>query len=98
MPLPIQLGLYLHLRFAHCRGRDRAAREPTLGHEAVGIVHEVGSEVMVFQSGDRVLIGAITPDWGDPASQAGYSSQSGTPIDDWKFSNTKDGYSPGTSM
>jgi isopropanol dehydrogenase (NADP+) len=49
----------------------------TLGHEAVGIVQEVGSNVKLFKPGDRVLVGAITPDWGDPASQAGHSSQSG---------------------
>ena len=63
----------------------------TLGHEAVGVVHEVGSEVKNFQPGDRVVVGAITPDWGLPASQAGYSSQSGAPLGGWKFSNTKDG-------
>ena len=63
----------------------------TLGHEAVGIVHEVGSNVKLFKRGDRVLVGAITPDWGDPASQAGHSSQSGGPLGGWKFSNTKDG-------
>src|SRR5215471_19400071 len=63
----------------------------TLGHEAVGIVYEVGSNVKLFKPGDRVLVGAITPDWGDPASQAGHSSQSGAPLGGWKFSNTKDG-------
>src|SRR5690348_14799268 len=63
----------------------------TLGHEAVGIVHEVGSNVKLFKPGDRVLVGAITPDWGHPASQNGYSSQSGEPLGGWKFSNTKDG-------
>lgn len=63
----------------------------TLGHEAVGVVSEVGSEVHAVRPGDRVLVGAITPDWGDPAAQAGYSSQSGAPLGGWKFSNTKDG-------
>src|SRR6202158_459325 len=63
----------------------------TLGHEAVGTVYEVGSNVKLFKPGDRVLVGAITPDWGDPASQAGHSSQSGAPLGGWKFSNTKDG-------
>lgn len=63
----------------------------TLGHEAVGVVHEVGSNVRLFKPGDRVLVGAITPDWFDPASQAGHSSQSGAPLGGWKFSNTKDG-------
>ena len=63
----------------------------TLGHEAVGIVHQVGAQVKLFQPGDRVVVGAITPDWGDPASQAGHSSQSGGPLGGWKFANTKDG-------
>jgi isopropanol dehydrogenase (NADP+) len=63
----------------------------TLGHEAVGVVHEVGSEVDVFHPGDRVVVGAITPDWGHPAAQAGYASQSGAPLGGWKFANTKDG-------
>ncbi|HVN29666.1 MAG TPA: NAD(P)-dependent alcohol dehydrogenase [Candidatus Binataceae bacterium] len=63
----------------------------TLGHEAVGIVHEVGSEVKLFKPGDRVVVGAITPDWGDPASQAGHSSQSNGALGGWKFANLKDG-------
>jgi threonine dehydrogenase-like Zn-dependent dehydrogenase len=63
----------------------------TLGHEAVGVVAEVGSEVRSVHAGDRVLVGAITPEWGDPAAQAGYASQSGAPLGGWKFSNTKDG-------
>ena len=63
----------------------------TLGHEAVGVVSGVGSEVRFFRPGDRVLVGAITPDWGDPAAQAGHASQSGAPLGGWKFSNTKDG-------
>jgi len=38
-----------------------------------------------------VLVGAITPDWGDVASQAGHSSQSTQPLGGWKFANIKDG-------
>jgi threonine dehydrogenase-like Zn-dependent dehydrogenase len=63
----------------------------TLGHEGVGVVHQVGSEVRNFKPGDRVVVGAITPDWGSLAAQDGYSSQSGGPLGGWKFSNTKDG-------
>jgi isopropanol dehydrogenase (NADP+) len=63
----------------------------TLGHEAVGVVHEVGSAVQAVKPGDRVVVGAITPDWGDPAAQGGHASQSGAPLGGWKFSNTKDG-------
>jgi isopropanol dehydrogenase (NADP+) len=63
----------------------------TLGHEATGVVYKVGSHVKVFKPGDRVAVGAITPDWGDVASQEGHPSQSGAPLGGWKFSNTKDG-------
>lgn len=73
------------------RGAIGPREDLTLGHEAVGIVHRVGSNVKLFKPGDRVVVGAITPDWGDPASQAGHSSQSGGPLGGWKFSNTKDG-------
>nr|WP_256401003.1 NAD(P)-dependent alcohol dehydrogenase [Haloarchaeobius litoreus] len=63
----------------------------TLGHEAVGIVEEVGSEVDHFEQGDRVAVGAITPDWGSPAAQDGHPSQSGEALGGWKFANVKDG-------
>jgi isopropanol dehydrogenase (NADP+) len=66
-------------------------KDLTLGHEAVGRVHKVGSHVKMFKPGDRVAVGAITPDWFDIASQAGHSSQSGEPLGGWKYSNTKDG-------
>jgi alcohol dehydrogenase (NADP+) len=36
-------------------------------------------------------VGAITPDWGDPAEQRGYPSQTTGPLGGWKFSNFKDG-------
>ena len=76
----------------HTLGGGIGPRENlTLGHEAVGVVHEVGSEVPDFKPGDRVVVGAITPDWGHPAAQDGYASQSGAPLGGWKFSNTKDG-------
>ena len=77
---------------SHTVGGGIGPRENlTLGHEAVGVVHEVGSEVKVFKPGDRVCVGAITPDWGHPASQDGYSSQSGQALGGWKFANIKDG-------
>jgi threonine dehydrogenase-like Zn-dependent dehydrogenase len=63
----------------------------TLGHEAVGTVHQVGNAVKRFKPGDHVVVGAITPEWGDAASQAGHSSQSGSALGGWKFANIKDG-------
>ena len=62
-----------------------------LGHEAVGEVVEVGSEVKDFKVGDRVLVSAITPDWNSIAAQEGYPMHSGGMLSGWKFSNFKDG-------
>ena len=62
-----------------------------LGHEAVGEVVEVGSLVRDFKAGDKVLVSAITPDWGSLAAQEGYAMHSGGMLAGWKFSNFKDG-------
>jgi len=63
----------------------------TLGHEIVGVVDEVGTAVTEFEPGDRVAVGAITPDWGSPAAQDGHPSQSNQALGGWKFANVKDG-------
>ncbi len=73
------------------RGAIGPRDDLTLGHEAVGIVHAVGSELRRFKPGDRVVVGAITPDWGSEAAQNGYPSQSGSALGGWKFANIKDG-------
>ena len=62
-----------------------------LGHEAVGEVVEVGCDVKSFKAGDKVIVPAITPDWGSLEAQAGYSMHSGGMLAGWKFSNFKDG-------
>lgn len=62
-----------------------------LGHEAVGEVVEIGSLVKDIKVGDKVIVPAITPDWGSLESQAGYSMHSGGMLAGWKFSNFKDG-------
>lgn len=63
----------------------------TLGHEVVGTVEEVGESVTDFESGDRVAVGAITPDWDSEAAQDGHPSQSNGALGGWKFANVKDG-------
>ena len=63
----------------------------TLGHEVVGIVDEVGDQVQDFSPGERVTVGAITPDWNSAAAQAGHPSQSNGALGGWKFANVKDG-------
>ena len=62
-----------------------------LGHEAVGEIVETGSLVKDLKVGDRVIVPAITPDWGSLEAQAGYSMHSGGMLAGWKFSNFKDG-------
>ena len=62
-----------------------------LGHEASGVVVEVGSLVHDFKPGDKVIVPAITPDWGSLEAQGGYSMHSGGMLSGWKFSNFKDG-------
>ncbi len=63
----------------------------TLGHEAVGVVQEAGIEVRRLKPGDRVVAGAITPDFTCTNCQRGYSSQCGGALGGWKFANIKDG-------
>ena len=62
-----------------------------LGHEAVGEIVEVGKLVKDLKVGDRVIVPAITPDWGSLEAQGGYSMHSGGMLAGWKFSNFKDG-------
>ena len=66
-------------------------KDMILGHEAVGEVVEVGSLVRDFAPGDRVIVTAITPDWGSEEAQRGFAMHSGGMLAGWKFSNYKDG-------
>jgi threonine dehydrogenase-like Zn-dependent dehydrogenase len=66
-------------------------RDLTLGHEAVGIVHKVGEAVKTVKPGDRVVVGAITPDFKCNNCQHGSTSQCNEMLGGWKFANTKDG-------
>lgn len=63
----------------------------TLGHEAVGIVYKLGSQVKGFREGNRVAVNAITPCYTCDNCLRGYSSQCGQLLGGWKFANSKDG-------
>lgn len=63
----------------------------TLGHEAVGIIYKLGSEVRGFHEGDRVAVNAITPCFQCENCLRGYTSQCTQMLGGWKFANVKDG-------
>jgi len=66
----------------------------TLGHESVGVIHELGEAVKaagMFKAGQRVAVNAITPCYACDNCQRGYPSQCGGILGGWKFANAKDG-------
>ncbi|HYM10704.1 MAG TPA: alcohol dehydrogenase catalytic domain-containing protein [Bryobacterales bacterium] len=63
----------------------------TIGHEAVGVIHELGPGVTGYEIGQRVLLGAITPCGQCEPCLAGDTSQCGGALGGWRFGNTIDG-------
>src|ERR1700756_2529177 len=59
-----------------------------IGHEPVGVIHELGEGVTGYRVGDRVLVGAITPCGQVIDCLSGRWAQCGGPIGGWKFGNT----------
>jgi len=62
-----------------------------IGHEPVGVIHELGVGVTGYAVGERVLVGAITPCGQCNYCLSGDWSQCGGPIGGWKFGNTING-------
>lgn len=64
-----------------------------LGHEAVGIVDEVGSEVKRIKPGDYVAVNCVTPDWNALSVQERNEncSHDNGPLGSFKFLFQKDG-------
>ena len=50
----------------------------TVGHEPVGVIEKLGSAVQGYQEGQRVIAGAICPNFNSYAAQDGYPSQDGS--------------------
>lgn len=80
------------------KGEYPVAKGLTIGHEPVGIIEKLGSEVRGFAEGQRVIAGAITPSGWSNACLCGFCSQDGAgtkhgwqAIGGWKFGNTIDG-------
>lgn len=70
----------------------------TVGHEPVGVIEKLGSAVVGYREGQRVIAGAITPSGHSNASLCGVHAQDGPgtahgwkAIGGWKFGNTIDG-------
>jgi hypothetical protein len=62
-----------------------------IGHEPVGIIHELGEGITGYEVGDRVLVGAITPCGQCNFCLGGNWSQCGGPLGGLKFGNTING-------
>lgn len=62
-----------------------------IGHEPVGVIHELGAGMTGYAVGERVLVGAITPCGQCNYCLSGKWSQCGGPIGGWRFGNTING-------
>ena len=70
----------------------------TIGHEPVGVIEKLGSEVKGFHEGQRVISGAISQSGHSAACLCGHGSQDGPnakygfqAFGGWKFGNAIDG-------
>lgn len=84
MTLTTICGTDLHI----VRGEYPVRPGLILGHEPVGVIHEIGPGVAGHKVGERVLVGAITPCGQCSFCLSGNWSQCGGPIGGWKFGNT----------
>src|SRR6201993_4580039 len=85
-------GTDLHI----LRGEYPVKSGLVIGHEPVGVIHELGEGVTGYEIGDRVLVGAITPcgqcraclsaQWAQCGHGENYQALGG-----WRFGNTING-------
>src|ERR1700733_14700058 len=80
-------GTDLHI----VRGEYPVQKGLIIGHEPVGVIHELGIGVTGYKLGDRGLVGAITPCGQCNDCLRGNLSQCGGPIGGWRFGNTING-------
>lgn len=80
------------------KGEYPVAPGLTIGHEPVGVIEKLGSAVLGYREGQRVIAGAITPSGHSNASLSGCGAQCGgahghgwKPLGGWRFGNTIDG-------
>ncbi|MEN9725681.1 MAG: hypothetical protein RL434_47, partial [Pseudomonadota bacterium] len=60
------------------KGEYPVAKGLTVGHEPVGIIEKLGSAVTGYHEGQRVIAGAICPNFNSYAAQDGAPSQDGS--------------------
>jgi alcohol dehydrogenase len=80
-------GTDLHI----LRGEYPVRAGLTIGHEPVGVIAELGPGLSGYETGQRVLIGAITPCGQCEFCLSGKWAQCGGRLGGWKFGNTIDG-------
>jgi threonine dehydrogenase-like Zn-dependent dehydrogenase len=73
------------------RGEYPVAEGLTIGHEATGVIHELGLGLTGYSIGQRVMTGAITPCGQCEFCLGGSPSQCGGSLGGWKLGNTIDG-------
>ncbi|HHM6046425.1 TPA: NAD(P)-dependent alcohol dehydrogenase [Pseudomonas aeruginosa] len=87
------------------KGEYPVAPGLTVGHEPVGIIEKLGSAVVGYREGQRVIAGAICPNFNSYAAQDGVPSQDGSYLVEsgrcachgykatagWRFGNLIDG-------
>ena len=79
------------------RGEYPVAPGRVVGHEPVGVIHELGEAVRGYEVGERVIVAAVTPcgacyfcQRGDLSQCAGFEDQWGI-IGGWRLGNSIDG-------
>jgi threonine dehydrogenase-like Zn-dependent dehydrogenase len=60
------------------KGEYPVAKGLTVGHEPVGVIEKLGSAVQGYTEGQRVIAGAICPNFNSYAAQDGYPAQDGS--------------------
>lgn len=60
------------------KGEYPVAKGLTVGHEPVGVIEKLGSAVSGYEEGQRVIAGAICPNFNSYAAQDGAPSQDGS--------------------
>lgn len=87
------------------KGEYPVAKGLTVGHEPVGVIEKLGSAVRGYREGQRVIAGAICPNFNSYAAQDGAPAQDGSYLDadgrctchgykataGWRFGNMIDG-------